>query len=72
LSKEDFIKLIEIVKMAIENISIFDESVGNLQSNRDQICRIDALCQTSLEELSSRNGSSLLIDIYNKRLEKGI
>ena len=68
LSKDDFIKLIEIVKMAIENISIFDESVGKLQSNIDQMCRIDALCETSLEELSSTNGASLLIDNYNKRL----
>jgi hypothetical protein len=72
LSKDDFIKLIEIVKMAIENISIFDESAGKLQSNIDQTCRIDALCETSLEELSSTNGASLLIDNYNKRLQKGI
>ena len=68
LSKDDFIKLVEIVKMAIENISIFDESAGKLQSNIDQICRIDALCETSLEELSSTNGAALLIDNYNKRL----
>jgi len=54
--------------MAIENISIFDESAGKLQSNIDQMCRIDALCETSLEELSSTNGASLLIDNYNKRL----
>ena len=68
LSKDDFIKLVEIVKMAIENISIFDESAGELQSNIDQMFRIDALCETSLEELSSTNGASLLIDNYNKRL----
>lgn len=70
LSKEDFKQLVTIIKMAIENISIFHESLGNLQSNRDQMCRIDALCDTSLEELSSTNGASLLIDNYNKRLEK--
>jgi len=70
LSKEDFKHLVKIIKMAIENISIFDESQGKLQSNRDQICRIDALCETSLEELSSTNGASLLIDNYNKRLER--
>jgi len=68
LSKDDFIKLVEIIKMAIENISIFDESAGKLQSNIDQMFRIDALCETSLEELSSTNGASLLIDNYNKRL----
>jgi hypothetical protein len=70
LSKEDFKQLVTIIKMAIENISIFDESQGKLQSNLDQMCRIDALCETSLEELSSTNGATLLIDNYNKRLKK--
>nr|WP_199001625.1 hypothetical protein [Flavobacterium sp. ASV13] len=70
LSKEDFKQLIKIVKMAIENISIFHESQGNLQSNIDQMCRIDALCETSLEELSSANGASSLIENYNKNLQK--
>lgn len=70
LSKEDFKQLVTIIKMAIENISIFHESLGNLQLNRDQMCRIDALCDTSLEELSSTNGASLLIDNYIKKLEK--
>ncbi|MBE8726453.1 DUF7005 family protein [Flavobacterium hungaricum] len=66
LSKEDFNQLIKIIKMAIENISIFHESQGNLQSDIDLMCRIDALCETSLEELSAANGASLLIDNYNK------
>ena len=70
LSSEDFNQLVKIIKSAVENISIFDESQGKLQSNRDQMCRIDALCQTSLEELASPNGASLLIDNYKKRLEK--
>jgi hypothetical protein len=72
LSKEDFKQLVKIIKMAIENISIFDESVGKLQSNTDQMFRIDALCETSLEELSSANGASLLINNYNKRVENEI
>ncbi|PJJ08095.1 hypothetical protein CLU83_1332 [Flavobacterium sp. 1] len=70
LSQGDFKQLIKIIKNAIENISIFDKTRGKLQSNLDQMCRIDALCETSLEELSSANGASLLIDNYNKRLEK--
>jgi hypothetical protein len=70
LSKEDFKQLVKIIRMAIENISIFDYYVGNLQLDLDQMCRIDALCETSLEELSSINGAFLLIDNYNKRLEK--
>jgi hypothetical protein len=72
LSQEDFKKLIEIIKIAIENISIFDESQGKLQSNIDQMCRIDALCETSLEELSSTNGAALLIQNYYKRSKKEI
>lgn len=69
LSKEDFKQLVKIVKMAIENIAVFHESQGNLQSNIDQMCRIDALCETSLEELSSANGASLLIENYIKNLQ---
>lgn len=69
LPKEDFEQLIKIVKTAIENIAVFHEYQGNLQSNIDQMCRIDALCETSLEELSSTNGASLLIENYNKNLQ---
>jgi hypothetical protein len=70
LSKEDFKHLIKIIKMAIENISIFDESQGPLRSETDQMFRIDALCETSLEELASVEGASLLIDNYNKKVQK--
>lgn len=72
LSQEDFKQLIKIIKIAIENISIFDETHGKLQSKIDQMYRIDALCETSLEELAATNGAALLIHNYNKRLEKGI
>lgn len=68
-TKLDFKKLIRIIKMAIENISIFHESQGILKSDRDQMCRIDALCATSLQELSSLNGASVLIDNYNKLMK---
>lgn len=70
LSQEDFKQLIKIIKIAIENISIFDETHEKLQSEIDQMCRIDALCETSLEELSSTNGAALLIHNYYKRLKK--
>ncbi|WP_281635188.1 DUF7005 family protein [Flavobacterium marginilacus] len=70
LSQVDFKQLIKLIKIAIENISIFDKIQGKLRSNIDQMCRIDTLCETSLQELSSTNGASLLLDNYNKRLEK--
>jgi hypothetical protein len=71
LSSEDFRQLITIVKNAIENIAIFDETIGKLQSNKDQMCRIDALCEASLIELASQNGATLLIQNYyeNFKLE---
>lgn len=34
------------------------------------MCRINALCEISLEELSSVDGASLLIENYNKNLKK--
>lgn len=70
LSQEDFKQLIKVIKIAIENISIFDETCGKLLSTIDQMCRIDALCETSLEELSSTNGAALLIYNYYKRSKK--
>jgi len=65
LSQDDFKQLIEIIKNAVENISIFDETSGKLYSTLDQMCRIDALCKTSLEELSAANGATILINNYN-------
>lgn len=67
LSDEDFKHAVKMIKMAIENISIFDDTLGNLKSDTDQMCRIDALCETSLQELSSANGASLLLSNYNKK-----
>jgi hypothetical protein len=69
LSSEDFKQLITIVKNAIENIAIFDETLGKLQSNKDQMYRIDALCETGLIELASQNGAALLIQNYHENLK---
>lgn len=65
LSQEDFRQLIKIVKSAIETISIFDKQLGKLNSDKDQICRMDALCETGLTELASQNGALLLLGRYN-------
>jgi len=64
LSSDDFRQLIKIVKNAIENIAIFDKCVGKLKSTRDQMCRIDALCEIGLIDLASAKGAELLIEIY--------
>lgn len=64
LSSNDFKQLIRIVKNAIENIAVFDKCLGKLKSNKDQMCRIDALCEIGLIDLASAKGAELLIEIY--------
>ena len=70
LSPDDFKQLITIIKNAIENIAIFDKSVGNIKSTKDQICRIHALCEISLIDLASGNGAELLIEIYYENFHR--
>ena len=65
LSNEDFKHLIKIIKNAIENIEVFDKAVGKLKSIKDQMCRIDALCEIGLVALASQNGANLLCQRYN-------
>jgi hypothetical protein len=69
LSSADFKQLITIIKKAIENIAIFDKKIGQLQSNNDQICRIDTLCETGLIELASKYGATLLIENYYQKFK---
>ena len=61
LSFDNFEKLTEIIKNAIENIAQFNVELGKINSERDQICRIDALCETSVLAIASENGANLLI-----------
>lgn len=68
LSQEDFRQLTKIVKNAIETISFFDKNLGKLNSDNDQICRMDALCETGLIELASENGAVLLLERYYEKL----
>lgn len=65
LSNEDFKQLIKIIKNAIENIDVFDKTLGKLQSTKDQMCRIDALCEIGLVALASQNGANLLFQRYS-------
>lgn len=70
LSADDFKQLITIIKNAIENIAVFDKSVGKIKSTKDQICRIHALCEISLIDLASGNGAELLIEIYYENFHR--
>ncbi len=70
LSPDDFKQLITIIKNAIENIAVFDKSVGKIKSTKDQICRIHALCEISLIDLASGNGAELLIEIYYENFHR--
>ncbi|MDR6759868.1 hypothetical protein J2Y38_000047 [Flavobacterium sp. 2755] len=70
LSPDDFKQLITIIKNAIENIAIFDKAVGKVKSTKDQMCRIDALCEISLIDLASANGAELLIAIYYENFHR--
>ncbi len=70
LSSDDFRQLIKIVKNAIENIAIFDKCIGKLRSTKDQMCRIDALCEIGLIDLASANGADLLIEIYYENFHR--
>lgn len=71
LSLEDFRQLTKIVKNAIENIFTFDKTLGKLKSNKDQMCRIEALCETDLLILASQNGANFVTQKYyeNFKLE---
>ncbi|WP_163407280.1 DUF7005 family protein [Flavobacterium ajazii] len=64
LSEDDFKQLTTIVKNAIETINAFDKNLGKLNSDKDQICRMDALCETGLMELASQDGNASLLEKY--------
>jgi hypothetical protein len=66
LSFENFETLTVIIKNAIENIALFDAQLGKIDSDKDHKCRIDALCETDVLEISSENGANLLAQKYNE------
>ena len=67
LSKNEFLKLTEIIKNAIENIAGFDARVGILRSESDKKLRIEALCETDLLQISSSIGIQLLLEKYGEK-----
>jgi hypothetical protein len=68
LSEENFQKLIGIVKNAIETIADFDIQLGKINSDKDQIFRIEALCEAGILNISSKIGVKILIELYNEKL----
>lgn len=70
LSFNSFEKLTTIIKNAIENIAYFDNQLGKIDSDKDQMSRIDALCETSVLEIASENGTNLLIQKTLKLLKE--
>ena len=72
LSFDNFEELILIIKNAIENIACFDAQLGKIDSDEDQICRMDVLCETHVLEIASANGADLLIQRYNEIWESRI
>ncbi|WP_343665343.1 DUF7005 family protein [Chryseobacterium mucoviscidosis] len=68
LPEEGFKKLTEIIKDAIESISNFDKKLGGIKSDKDHICRIEALCEIDLLNIAAGSGCSMLIKKYNEKL----
>jgi hypothetical protein len=71
-SSEEFESLMLLIKNAIENISDFDSQIGKFSTYQDQILIIEALCETDLIELGSKNGTSLILKNYEKALQRFI
>ena len=66
LSSENFRQLTGIVKSAIETISRFDAELGVIDSETDQLCRVDTLCATDLLKIASTDGLNSLIQKYTE------
>jgi len=66
LSEPEFIQVTEIIKNAIENIAAFSNQLKKMETDDDKKLRIEALCHTDLLQISSYNGTQLLLDSYYK------
>ncbi len=66
LSFENFEQLTTIIKNAIENIAYFDAELGSINSDKDQMARMDALCEVSVLEIASEYGADLLLEKYER------
>ncbi|KAB7725706.1 hypothetical protein F5984_25640 [Rudanella paleaurantiibacter] len=68
LSTESFGQLTGLIKRAIDTIDHFDTHAGEMRSDQDGACRMDALCLTDLAVLASANGTEQLRQTYTDRI----
>lgn len=66
LSEPEFAQITKIIKSAIENITAFSNRIKKMETDDDKRWRIEALCETDLLQISSHNGSQLLLEKYDK------
>lgn len=66
LNSQEFNLLLEVVKCAIDNISNFNQNISEVKSDEDLLHRIDTLCETSLLDIASKNGSSIILNKYKE------
>ncbi|MCS3871381.1 hypothetical protein J3D55_004297 [Chryseobacterium ginsenosidimutans] len=67
ISEDDFQKLTSLIKNAIETIEGFDNELGIIQSDKDKINRIEALCETGIIDIASKRGNYILMSKYNEK-----
>lgn len=66
LSEPEFAQVTKIIKSAIENIAAFSNRIKKMETDDDKRWRIEALCETDLLQISSHNGTQLLLEKYDK------
>lgn len=67
LSKEAFEGLKAIVKKAVESIYQFDNDLGKIKSETDQLNRIKSICEVDLITMASSKGKQELVETYNRK-----
>ncbi|MFZ4931645.1 DUF7005 family protein [Chryseobacterium sp. Mn2064] len=67
VSEENFQDITHIIRSAIETIAHFDNELGTIQSDRDQMARIETLCETDIIDIASGRGGYMLMTKYNEK-----
>jgi len=67
MSEIAFNGLKTIIKMTADNIYKFDSTLGEVNSARDQIKRIESICEVDLITMSSSKGAEELLNKYHTK-----
>jgi hypothetical protein len=67
MSEIAFDGLKTIIKKTVDNISKFDKLLGEINSTKDQIKRIESICEVDLVTMSSSNGANELLNKYHTK-----